>query len=98
MREFLFVQRLAGLLEQGFEQAAFGNRQGELLFIDADHTAHRAETQVAQLDLAGRRRRMAAAQHGAQTGCQFPRVAGFGQIVVGTELQTKDAVQGFAAG
>ncbi len=25
LRQFLFVQRFAGLLEQGFEQAAFGN-------------------------------------------------------------------------
>ena len=35
LREFLFVQRLAGLLEQGFQQAAFGNGQGDVLFADA---------------------------------------------------------------
>ncbi|MCY1425856.1 hypothetical protein D9M71_416610 [compost metagenome] len=41
---------------------------------------------------------MAATQHGAQAGCQFPRVAGFGQVVVGAQLQAEDAVQGFATG
>ncbi|MNH98493.1 hypothetical protein D3C73_512150 [compost metagenome] len=98
LRQFLFVQRLTGLLEQGFEQTAFGNGEGKLLLVDADHTAHRAETQVAQLQLAGHRRRMTAPQYGAQAGCQFPWIARLGQVIVGAQFQAEDAVQGFAPG
>ncbi|MDT4879817.1 hypothetical protein FQZ97_1155260 [compost metagenome] len=61
LRQFLLVQRLARLLEQRFEQAAFGNGEGLFLLIDADHATHRAESQVTQFDLAGHRRRVAAA-------------------------------------
>jgi hypothetical protein len=53
--------------------------------------------QVAQFDLAGHRRRMAAAQHGTQACGQFAGIAGLGQVVVGTQLQTEDAVQRLTA-
>ncbi|MCY1433385.1 hypothetical protein D9M71_494120 [compost metagenome] len=98
LRQFLFVQGFAGLLEQGFQQAAFGNGEGELLLVDADHAAHRAETQVAQFHLAGHRRRVATAQDCAQAGGQFPWVAGLGQVIVGAEFQAEDTVQRFAPG
>ncbi|MOA02255.1 hypothetical protein D3C78_1216990 [compost metagenome] len=98
LRQFLFVQGLARLLEQGFQQAAFGDGEGEFLFVDADHAAHRAETQVAQFQLAGHRCRVAAAQDGAQAGGQLSRVAGFGQVIVGAKFQAENTVQGLAPG
>ena len=96
LRQLLFVQRLAGLAQQGFEDAAFRHGQGDVALVDGDHAAHRAETQVAQLHLAGHGRRVAAAQHGAQAGGQLAGVAGLGQIVIGAQLQAQDAVQRFA--
>ena len=96
LRQFLFVQRLAGLLEQGFEQAAFGDGQGQFFFVDADHAAHWAETQITQLELRRYGGRMAAAQHGAQACGQFAGVAGFGQVIVGAQFEAEDAVQRFA--
>ncbi len=97
LRQFLLVQRLAGLAHQRFQQTAFGHGEGQFLLVDTDHAAHRAESQVAQFELAGRRHRMAAAQHGAQAGGEFARVAGLCQVVVSAQLQTQNTVQRLAA-
>ncbi|MNL44151.1 hypothetical protein D3C87_1667090 [compost metagenome] len=86
------------MLEQGFEQAAFGNGKGQFFLVDADHAAHRAETQIAQLKLRRDCRRVAAAQYGAQASGQFSWVAGFGQIIVGAQFQTEDTIQRLATG
>jgi len=68
------------------------------VLVDGGHAAHRAETQVAQLDLGGDGGRMAAAQYRAQAGGQLTGVARFGQIVIGAQFQAQNPVQRFAAG
>lgn len=98
LRQFLLVQRLAGLLEQGLEQAAFGNGQGELLLVDADYATHRAETQVAQFHLARGGGRVTAAQHGSQARGQLTGIARFGQVVVGAEFEAENSIKRLATG
>ncbi len=58
------LQRLAGLGEQGFEDAPFGQRQADVVIANARDAARRAVAQVAKLQLARRGRRLAAPQHG----------------------------------
>jgi len=96
--QLLLVQRLSRLAQQGLEQTAFGNGQGDGVLVDSGHAAHRAKAQVSQFYLAGYRGRVAAAQYSPQTGGQFAGVAGFGQIVIGAQLEPENTVQGFAAG
>ena len=64
LRQGLLVYRFAGLLQQGFEDAAFRQGQADFLLADADHAAGLAVAEVAELQLADRGRRQAAAQHG----------------------------------
>ncbi len=98
LRQGLLVQRLAGLAQERFEDAAFGKGQADLLAVDLRHAARQVQRQVAQLHLRAGLRRVGSPQHGAQPCGEFARVAGLGQVVVGAQFQTEDAVQRLAAG
>ena len=50
------------------------------------------ERPVAEQPRRGRRRGVVAAQHGANAGQKFARVAGLGDIIVGAEFQPDDLV------
>jgi len=93
----LLVDGLARLREQRFEDAAFGERQADVMTADAGYAACRAVAEIAELDLAGRRGRLAAAQHGTQACGEFARVAGLGQVIVCAKFEAENPIQWLAA-
>ncbi len=98
--QFGLIDWLARLFEQRFKKTAFRQCQRNFFLIDFNVAALRIKDQIADGHHVGyidAGRRCGTAQNGANARRQFARIAGFGKIIVGTKLQTENAIQRFAA-
>src|SRR5271155_3701290 len=78
------------------EQAKLGGGGGDGLSANGEDHGGGVDGDFADLKRAGRERTLKAAEHGFDAGDEFARAERLGDVVVGSDLETEDAV-GFAA-
>ena len=78
------------------EQAEFGGRGGNGLAAHGKDHGRRIDFNFPDLHGAGRKRTLEAAQNGFDSGHEFARAEGLGDIVVGAEFEAENAI-GLAA-
>src|SRR5271169_5715870 len=78
------------------EQAEFGGGRGNQVSAYGEGHGRRIDFDIADFHRAGRQGTLEAPQHSLDARDEFPRAEGLGDVVVGAEFETEDAV-GFAA-
>ena len=102
-RKRVFADHLSGVAHQHFQKVEFGAGQLQRLVADFRLPFGRVKGNVAGGNAAGVARRiftalLGAAQNGIDARQKFARLAGFGNVVVGTHFQADDAVDVVAFG
>src|SRR5208282_1122721 len=78
------------------EQAKLGGGGGHGLSADGEDHSGGVDGDVPYFERTGRERTLKAAEHGLDPGHEFARAERLGNVVIGSDLETEDAV-GFAA-